>query len=81
MITGMQIRASESCASVAQPRFSQRVPRVECKLIKRLEATDGVPLGRSKTLQEVQLALETGRHRVHWHAVGPARDPILEFVN
>ena len=57
VITGMQIRASRAALRWSAEVLAARA-KVGVQTIKRLEATDGVPPGRSKTLQEVQLALE-----------------------
>ena len=57
VITGMQIRASRAALRWSAEVLAARA-KVGVQTIKRLEGTDGVPPGRSKTLQEVQLALE-----------------------
>jgi ribosome-binding protein aMBF1 (putative translation factor) len=57
VITGMQIRASRAALRWSAEDLAARA-RVGVQTIKRLEAADGVPSGRSTTLQEVQSALE-----------------------
>jgi len=58
VITGMQIRASRAALRWSAEDLAARA-RVGVQTIKRLEAADGVPSGRSTTLQEVQAALES----------------------
>jgi transcriptional regulator with XRE-family HTH domain len=57
MITGVQIRASRAALRWSAETLAERAG-VGVQTIKRLEAADGVPSGRSKTLSEVQTALE-----------------------
>jgi hypothetical protein len=77
VITGMQIRASRAALRWSAEVLAARA-KVGVQTIKRLEATDGVPLGRSKTLQEVQLALE----RAGIEFVGTPLDrPGIRFSN
>ena len=77
MITGMQIRASRAALRWSAEVLAARA-KVGVQTIKRLEATDSVPPGRSKTLQEVQLALE----RAGIEFVGTPLDrPGIRFSN
>jgi DNA-binding transcriptional regulator YiaG len=57
VITGGQIRASRAALRWTAEILAARA-RVGVQTIKRLEAADGVPSGRSTTLLEVQSALE-----------------------
>ena len=77
VITGLQIRASRAALRWSAEVLAARA-KVGVQTIKRLEATDGVPPGRSKTLQEVQLALE----RAGIEFVGtPLERPGIRFSN
>jgi DNA-binding transcriptional regulator YiaG len=57
MITGAQIRASRAALRWTADILAARA-RLGVQTIKRLEAADGVPSGRSTTLLKVQSALE-----------------------
>jgi DNA-binding transcriptional regulator YiaG len=57
VITGAQIRASRAALRWTADILAFRA-RVGVQTIKRLEAADGVPSGRSTTLLDVQSALE-----------------------
>ena len=57
VITGAQIRASRAVLRWSAEVLASRA-HVGVQTVKRLEAADGVPSGRSTTLQEVQSALE-----------------------
>ena len=57
MITGAQIRASRAVLRWSAEVLAAQA-QVGVQTIKRLEATDGVPSGRSTTLHDVQSALE-----------------------
>jgi len=57
VITGAQIRASRAALRWTADVLASHA-RLGVQTIKRLEAADGVPSGRSTTLLEVQSALE-----------------------
>jgi hypothetical protein len=57
VITGAQIRASRAALRWTADILASHA-RVGVQTIKRLEAADGVPSGRSTTLLGVQTALE-----------------------
>jgi transcriptional regulator with XRE-family HTH domain len=57
MITGSQIRAARAALAWSAQTLAER-SGVSLRTIMRLEASDDLPSSRTKTLQDIQSALE-----------------------
>ena len=80
MLTGAQIRSARAAVGWSAQELADRAG-VSMKTVMRLESANGVPPSRSDTLNEIQVALEVRRHRIHRLTHGWTWNPHSELIN